>query len=404
MNILLINHYAGSPEMGMEYRPYYLGREWVKLGHKVTVIAGTYSHIRKLNYDSASDFDMQNLGGIHYVWLKTMKYKGNGFKRLLSMFVFTIKLLLYRKRIKNAFSPDMVIASSTYPLDNIPAYYIAKLSHAQYYYEVHDLWPLSPMELGGFPKWHPFIVLMQWAENFAYKRVDKLISMLPLTKSYMVSHGLSPEKWRYVPNGIVLDDWNSKEKISEEHRLLLTNLKSKEKILVGYTGTIGVANALHSFINSAELIADNRVVLIIVGKGPEKDKLEAYVKKKKLSNVLFLPTIDKKRIPDLLDYFDMLYIGLKDQPLFRFGISPNKLIDYMMAGKPIIHAINAGNDMVKENACGITISPEDPQEIARAIVQLDQLSSEEKERMKSRARNYIIANHTYKELAKKMLV
>lgn len=404
MNILLINHYAGSPEMGMEYRPYYLAREWINLGHKVTVIAGTYSHIRKQNHPTASDFDTQDLNGVTYVWIKTPTYKGNGIKRLFSMFVFTLKLLFFRKRINKSFSPDLVIASSTYPLDNIPAYYIAKLSQAKYYYEVHDLWPLSPMELGGFSKWHPFILLMQWAENFAYNRVDKVISMLPLTKPYMVSHGLAPEKWKYVPNGIVLDDWHNTERISKEYRVLLSDLKKKGKILVGYTGTIGVANALQSFIKSAELMRDHSVVLIIVGQGPEKSKLEEYVAKNKISNVLFLNAVGKKQIPDLLDCFDMLYIGLKNEPLFRFGISPNKLIDYMMAGKPIIHAITAGNDMVKENACGVSIAPENPIEIVRAINQIQKLSIEEKEMMKSRARNYILANHTYEELAKRMLM
>lgn len=404
MNILLINHYAGSPEMGMEYRPYYLAREWINLGHKVTVIAGTYSHIRKQNHPTASDFDTQDLNGVTYVWIKTPTYKGNGIKRLFSMFVFTLKLLFFRKWINKSFSPDLVIASSTYPLDNIPAYYIAKLSQAKYYYEVHDLWPLSPMELGGFSKWHPFILLMQWAENFAYNRVDKVISMLPLTKPYMVSHGLAPEKWKYVPNGIVLDDWHNTERISKEYRVLLSDLKKKGKILVGYTGTIGVANALQSFIKSAELMRDHSVVLIIVGQGPEKSKLEEYVAKNKISNVLFLNAVGKKQIPDLLDCFDMLYIGLKNEPLFRFGISPNKLIDYMMAGKPIIHAITAGNDMVKENACGVSIAPENPIEIVRAINQIQKLSIEEKEMMKSRARNYILANHTYEELAKRMLM
>jgi len=189
MRILIINHYAGSPKMGMEFRPYYFAQEWLKLGHDVFILAADFSHLRKENPKITSDFEVQNIDGIKYIWVKTPEYDGNGIKRALNIFSFTKKLSAKAKKIANVFKPDAVIASSTYTSDNWPAHKIAKIAKAKYVYEVHDLWPLSPMELGGMKKTNPFIMLMQRAENFAYKNADAVASMLPKTLEYMKKHG-----------------------------------------------------------------------------------------------------------------------------------------------------------------------------------------------------------------------
>ena len=99
MNILYLEHYAGSPEMGMEFRPYYLAREWIKMGHKVTIIAGDYSHLRRKNPAVEMDFQCDSIDGIEYVWIKTGRYAGNGVKRALTMGRFVGKLLVHAKRI-----------------------------------------------------------------------------------------------------------------------------------------------------------------------------------------------------------------------------------------------------------------------------------------------------------------
>lgn len=111
MNILLINHYAGSPELGMEFRPYYMAKEWVKEGHQVLILGGSFSHLRKMQPSINYHF----IDGIHYRWVKLNSYKGNGLGRVLSMFSFVYKLYFNYKRYLIDFKPDIVIASSTYP-------------------------------------------------------------------------------------------------------------------------------------------------------------------------------------------------------------------------------------------------------------------------------------------------
>ena len=97
MNIIYINHYAGSPEMGREFRTYYLSREWVKMGHNVTIIAGDYSHLRIKNPKVEHDFQREEIDGIEYLWVKTGLYEGNGMSRALTMFRFVCKLMRNEK-------------------------------------------------------------------------------------------------------------------------------------------------------------------------------------------------------------------------------------------------------------------------------------------------------------------
>src|SRR5690606_6102044 len=102
------------------------------------------------------------------------------------------------------------------------------------------------------------------------------------------------------------------------------------------------------------------MAFVLVGGGPDKPALQRWVAAERLSNVFFFDPIPKVQIPALLQRFDVAYIGWRRQPLYRFGIAPNKLMDYMMAARPILHAVEAGNDPVAEAGCGLTVTPEDP--------------------------------------------
>ena len=139
MNILLINHYAGSLVHGMEYRPYYLAREWVRLGHSVTIAAASVSHVRTVSPSIQGFMTREILDGISYLWLKTPAYDGNGFLRAINIFSFVGQLLLHSNKIAKTVQPGVVIASSTYPLDIVAACAIARRSGARVIFEVHDL-------------------------------------------------------------------------------------------------------------------------------------------------------------------------------------------------------------------------------------------------------------------------
>ena len=405
MNIYLINHYAGSPGYGMEYRPYYLAREWVRMGHRVRIIASSESHVRGQNpaLQNKNKFE-ENIDGIEYTWLKTPSYIGNGIGRVLNMAAFIWHLFFLSKKLAGEFKPDVVIASSTYPMDIWPAHRIAKLAKAKLVFEVHDLWPLSPMELGGMSKWHPFIMLVQAAEHYAYCHANVVVSMLPKVRTYMESQGMAAHKLHIVPNGIDPDEWRVEGSALPIHIAdKLTQLKLEGYAIVGYAGFHGLANALEMLLDVAKLMRDKKVVFVLVGNGPDKAGLQKRANAEKLLNVYFFDPVLKVQIPALLKWFDVAYIGWRKQPLYRFGIAPNKLMDYMMAARPILHAVEAGNDAVAEAGCGLTVQPENARAVVDGISRLIALNASELTAMGQRGRTFVLKNHSYSVLAQQFL-
>jgi glycosyltransferase involved in cell wall biosynthesis len=399
VNILIINHHAGRPDLGMAFRPYYLAHEWTRLGHSVTITGGTYSHIRKAQPLPGEE----EYNGIRYIWIKTRRYEGNGPGRVFSMLQFVSGLWLRARAISFKCKPDVVIASSTYPLDIYPARRIAHLSGAKLCFELHDLWPLSPLELGGYSPSHPFIRIMQKAEDYYCKHADKVISILPLTRGYLEGRGLDARKFYYVPNGIALEDWEDYKPVDMAVKDRIIQLRDKYDLLIAYAGAHGIANALNTLLDAAGRLSGDKVGVVLVGPGPEKDWLKKYALEKKINNVYFFDPIPKNEIPSLLELFDALYIGLRKESLFRFGISPNKIFDYMMASKPIIQAIDAGNNLVQEANCGVYAEAENVDDIVKAVLQLKSFTREERDKLGQNGREYVLKNHTYPVLAKKFL-
>ncbi|MCW3482206.1 glycosyltransferase family 4 protein [Neisseriaceae bacterium JH1-16] len=403
MKILYINHYAGSPRHGMEFRPYYLAREWVRAGHQVTMVAADTSHLRQRNPRMSEKYRDEDIDGIRYLWCRTRPYQGNGVGRVLNIFSFLARLMGLTGRFMQ-WRPDVVIASSTYPLDTVPAAWIANKTGARLVYEVHDLWPLTPVEVGGMSPKHPFIRLMQWAEDFGYRRADTVISMLPCARDYMVEHGMDPAKYAVIPNGVDVAEWQGEtQPLPDEHVAKLAELKAAGRFLIGYAGGHGLANALDYLLDAAAKLADKPVTFVLVGDGPDKAALQARAAEMKLANVVFLPAIAKHAVPEFLKQMDALFIGWRKLPIYRFGINPNKLFDYLMAGKPVIHSVEAGNDMVAEAGAGISVGAEDPTSIAMAVRQMLLTSPAERAEMGARGRAFVLEKHDYRGLAERFL-
>lgn len=399
MNILLINHYAGSPEMGMEFRPYYFAIEWIKMGHQVKIVAGDYSHLRIKNLKVKKDFQKDIIDGISYYWIGTGDYKGNSVRRAMTMLRFVGKLWLKAGKIAQEWEPDVVIASSTYPLDTYAAQRIAKKSGAKLIHEVHDMWPSTLYEVGGMSKKNPFVILMQFAENSAYKNSDKVVSLPPLAKAYMVKHGMSSDKFVHIPNGIIEEEWENAEKIPVQHKQLLEQLQKEQKFIVGYFGGHALSNALDVLIDAAKKINDRETVFVLVGSGVEKQALLKRKEQDAIDNIFFLSPINKRTVPDLLMYFDCIYMGSQISPLYRFGICMNKIYDSMMSGKPIICAITTPESPMDKAKCGIMVDSGDVTGIVNAIKRIKGMEPKEREEMGQRGRKEVLENYSYKKLS-----
>ena len=400
MNILLINHYAGSTKMGMEFRPYYFAREWIRMGHQVTILAGDYSHLRIENPEVKKDFQKEIIDGIPYCWVRTGHYEGNGVKRALTMFRFVYKLWSNAGRIVNSLKPDVVITSSTYPLDTFAGQRIAHLSGARLIHEVHDMWPITPIEINGMSKYHPFIIALQFAENSFCRKADYVVSLLPYAKNYLTDHGMCPEKFVFISNGIDLEEWSDieeQEELPKKARDVIGKMREKSKFLLCFFGSHTKSYALDYLIEAVKKFPQKEIGLIFVGSGNEKENLKKQ--SEDYENIQFLDPVPKKSISALMDAVDGVYVGAANNRMFRFGIGMNKLFDSMMGGKPILYAVNAPNNYIAQYQCGISVQAENTEALAEGIQELLLKSENEKKQMGENGRQAVIQHFNYKVLA-----
>ena len=406
VRILYLNHYAGSPRHGMEYRTYYLAREWVRAGHSVQIVTAAYSHVRTVQPKAQAMPLDEVIDGIDYRWLPAPAYVGNGVGRVRNIAAYLWGVWRETDRWVTQFKPDVVIASSTYPMDIWVARRIARRAGARLVHEVHDLWPASPIELSGMSPRHPFIRLCQKAEDDACRDADVVVSMLPKVADHLQAHGLDLGKLHIVPNGIALDDWIENAPVALPDGPLareLTALKATGRCLVGYAGSHGLPNALDVLLDAAALLRDEPFSFVLVGDGHEKARLAARVHDEGLNHVHLFAPIPKAQIPALLAAFDIAYIGWQRVPIYRFGIAPNKLMDYMMARRAVLHSVEAGNDPVAEAGCGLTVAPESPAAVAAGLRELAACSSAERAAMGERGRAFVVAHHSYAVLAARFI-
>lgn len=410
MNILYLNHYAGAPALGMEYRPYYLAREWTRLGHRVQMVACATSHVRAtapVHRDHPIHAPThQDIDGIDYLWFPGPAYQGNGLGRVKNIWAFLRQVWRASRRIATQFRPDVVIASSTYPMDIWVARRLARMARAKLVFEVHDLWPLSPIELSGMSPRHPFIVLCQKAEDDAYRDADVVVSMLPKVHAHMASRGLDLKKLHIVPNGITLDEWTGElPALRPDVAAAVEQARARSATVVGYAGSMGLPNALDTLLDAMRQLQTQGapIALVMVGGGHERDRLAERVRAEGLANVQMLPPIPKAQIPSFLAEIDIAYIGWQRVPIYRFGIAPNKLMDYMMAGCAVLHSVEAGNDPVAEAGCGLTVAPESADAVAEGLRRMAALTPTERHAMGERGQAFVQAHHTYPVLARRFL-
>ena len=396
--IWFINDYAGSSHHGMEFRNYYFAKEFVKQGHEVYIVTASYMHLFKKLPEVTSNYTFEKIDGINYIWVKVPNYgESTNKKRVLKWFIFTAKLLFLP--LKKMQRPDVVIASPMAPFLALPVYRLAKKFNAKFFYEVKDIWPLSIVELGNISPTNPLIKLMSWCEKFGVTKADTIVSSLQNYDAHLKNDLNIDKPFTWINNGISLDEMQEIADLPQE----ITEKIPNDKFIVGYTGTIGIANALDYFLESAKLLQNYEDILfVIVGDGKEKKNL---IKKYAiLKNVLFIDPIKKQQVQSMLKKFDACYIGLKKENLFKYGVSPNKLFDYMYSGKPIVYAINSGKANIVDIAkCGVSVEAESSESISKGILSLYNNSQEERKILGQNAKEYVLEHFTYEKLANKFI-
>jgi glycosyltransferase involved in cell wall biosynthesis len=392
--IWIINHYAGSRVHGMEYRHYYLAQQFLRMGLRPVIVCASFHHL----LTAFPETGQVEVDGVPYVRIKACRYERNDFRRVVNMVGFSSRLAL--KSLARLPRPDVVIASSPHPFVAVNGRRLASKYGAKFIFEVRDLWPLTLLELGGHSPRHPFIRAMAWAERLGYECSDWTVSLLGGAKDYMVAHGLDERKFVHIANGIDPHVSQEVEELPDEHKRVMRHLKDDGRLIVLYSGNHGTANALDNVIEAAALLkGEPRVHLLLVGQGPEKESLQQRARAAGLQNVTFLPPVARSQMPALTRAVDVGYVGLQRKDLFKYGVSPNKLYEYMSAALPVVFAIDTVYDEVAEARCGFSIPAENPFALADVLRQIVRTPRDELAAMGERGREYVQRTHNYEVLA-----
>jgi glycosyltransferase involved in cell wall biosynthesis len=388
MNIWMLNHYAATPDLSTGTRHFDFGMELSRRGHNITVFASGSHPARSTkkcppNNDRYLVEEINN--NFRFIWVKTFRYEKNDWKRVVNMLSYSRRVPQIVKSL-NLKKPDIIIGSSVHLFAVLTGYLLSRKFGSYFIMEVRDLWPETLIDM-GVPRWHPFIVLLGLLERFLYKRADKIIVLPPKANEYIESLGISSHKIRWVPNGVDVSKFN----INGEDDLN----KSNNEFVVMYVGALATANNLDVAIDSADILKDNypNIKFVFVGDGIEKPKLVQKTELLKLDNVEFRNPVEKGEIPGLLRKADALFFNLPNLPVFKYGISSNKLFDYLASGKPIIFSCSSINNPVDEADAGITISPGNPQALAEAVVKLHNIPAYKRQEMGKRGKDYVKKYH-----------
>jgi len=386
-NVWIINQFAGKPNSGWGERHYYFSKNWIQKGFNVTLISGSYNHVFSELPNAPKQFNFEDVDGTRFCWVKIPKYNPQSIFRFWCFLVFAVKV--YFLPVSRMGRPDIIVVSSM-PIFPILTGYWLKLRYKSkaLFFEIRDIWPLTLVLLGDVSKNHPAVRFIGWFEKFGYKKSDKIVSLLPNAAEHFEEIAQAGSKIVYIPNGLD-EEVLVKEKAPTENLAKIPN----DKFVIGYTGTLGLANALEFFVEAAGLLKDDpRFFFVVVGEGYLKKQLEEI--SKDYGNIVFLPKVRKNQVASYLERFDVCFVGRNDSPLFKHGVSANKYFDYMLASKPVLDSNNLIKDPVELSGCGIIVKPDSSEAIRDGIIELFNRGNSALNEMGKLGKEFVKRNHS----------
>ena len=359
MKVWILNHYAGEYYRDKAWRHYWIAKYLKRMGHEPVVFCSNAAH----GSEGELYYDTDELWHVHmaeeidvpFVFVKSRPYAGNGKSRILNMVDF------YRNTLRSADGaakrfgrPDIIYASSVHPLALVAGSRIARRFGIRCVCEVRDLWPLSLVVFSGLKEGSLLTRLLYRGEHWIYQKADELVFTFNNGKQYILDKGwekdVSLDKIHYINNGIDLDGYEEKVQTGAfpDEDLdgdAFTNV---------YAGAMGPPNQINQIVDAAmELQRRNvqGVRFILFGAGMCRDEEEDRCRRCSLSSVVFKGTIEKRKVPYALSRADATIVMIEPSGLVKYGISENKIFDYLAARKPIICNDESIRSVVGDSDC-----------------------------------------------------
>jgi glycosyltransferase involved in cell wall biosynthesis len=405
MIVWYLNHYASVPDAGAPSRPHHLAGIFRKYGHTMVVFCASFHHHMLRLSSPINENELSIYGDVPYYHIAARYYAGNGWRRFLNMRDFARGLARLRDYFKSAGlpRPDVIIASSPHVFIWPPARKLSRYFQCPIIGEVRDLWPQELVDVGRYSAWHPGILWMSAIEKRAYRDSAAVVSLLPAVRDFMEQRGLASDRFVHIPNGVSADEWAEEpEPLPDEYQRLVDQIKMHGKLLVVYTGAHGIPNALDQVLDLQKLVTGERSYhFVFIGDGINKPGLQNRAHRERINFVTFLPRMKKSIVRSALLQADICFIGWQNKEIYQYGISPNKIGDYFMAGKPVVHAVNAGNDPVRDAGAGISLEPYNPEQLDETLRRFAAMDPQERREMGERGRRYALDHLEWGLLGKK---
>jgi len=393
MKILIISKYALSKEVGFETRLFSLARIFVKMGNDVTIISSADNYFGRFP-EYQKTYNYQIIDGIKVTWIKVIKYqKTVSVKRVLSWIDYELKLFWIKKKMFNG--PDIIIVSSLSLLSIINGLRLKKQLKCKIIFEIRDIWPLTLVEVGGYSPLNPFVKFLALIEKWGYQKSDLVLGTMPNLGEHVKNVTGKQINTVCIPFGFDLS--NFKEHASNKFKEKDYGIPSN-KFVIGYAGSIGLSNGLDTFTETIKYFKEHQdIYFVILGGGGLR---EYYIKSLQgCSNVLFIPKVERHEVRAILAKCNVLYFATLKSKVWDYGWSLNKLIDYMISGKPILASYSGFQSMINEANSGIIVPAEDKESLINAIKKMQSMPPEELETMGERGKQWLIDNRQWKSLA-----
>jgi len=404
--VWIVNHYASAPDRPAGSRHFDLARNLSARGHRVTVFAAGFNHEtgREERLTRGRLYRSERFGGVEFVWLRTLPYRGNTWRRRLNMLSFLAAFLVVQTRWRR---PDVIVGSTVHPFAAYGGWLVARLRGARFVFEIRDLWPQTLVDLGAMRVGSPGERLLRYLEAFLVRQASVVITLLPGMRDYVAERRLPRDHVVYIPNGVDLAAFDAQREAGagapgtvrrglEEIR----RLSEEGRFVIGYVGAFGRVNRLDIVVRAAAIAdqqAPGRVGVVLIGDGPERANLERLAEA--VRAVAIGPAIPKRFVPAILRALGGTVVHTTATPVYRYGISFNKLFEYMAAERPVVFACGSAYDPVAATGAGITVPPDDPEGLARAFLELAGATAQARAAMGAAGRAYVAREHSIEHLA-----
>lgn len=392
--IWYISKYVMPPGRGsVGGRGFSLMRELASSGDKVVIITSDSNHLihaPALN----SPYMHESIDGVDLWWIETLKYQtSKSIRRALSWLHFEWRL--FRMPKEDLPTPDVLIISSLSLLTILNGFLLRRRYHCRLVFEIRDIWPLTLISEGGFKSYNPLVWILSLVERWGYRHADLIVGTMPNLSEHITSILGYRKPVACIPMGFDEQVDNQKQPLPDDY---VRRYIPQGKFIVAYVGSIGISNALDSFLACVTQLANNpEIHFLIVGDGDLRAKyLEQYGQ---LPNISFGPKVAKDMVQSVLKNCDLLYVaGLTER--WKYGQSLNKLIDYMLSGKPILASYSGFPSMINESECGYFLPSDDVGELKEKILEFASMDRQDLLEMGLRGRRWVLNNRNYRQLAR----